>query len=300
MGRLKSNYPRDMLEEEVIEPYSTWQWGVLFVAAMISPFLQFWLPTIGRFTSMSRWYAVTDHSLTLIGGLLLLFLPFLFGRGAMARAVLDRVRESTSSGTLWLGGFVAGVTLVPVLFHAVPAMIDGAPAFSALRMYSLEYYPVFATSSSIIHSLGVFFLYLLLLTIPAAKQRFIILVIYMIWSIVISMSGSYVFVQVFPYASEFLPHASSIGMWFFESISNPLMFFTMIWIIDRISFPSFRPFVVMFSMWVLVWLLFRPSHGIVEVASQFGAVLAVVGYALTKCPEAMRLPWKLDESLQSE
>ncbi len=294
MGRLKSNYPRDMLEEEVIEPYSTWQWGILIFAAMSSGLLRIWAPA---FLVKSRVFFDLQIIVEASSALAIVALPFLFGKGSLLRAVVDRIREQTTISHSVVA--LSGTTLLA--FPSIYAIASQTQQFHPLTYVGGEPLWLFVVYRIVLMT-GVILrllLPLLILTIPSQKERLAMFCIFVSLVSMADITGDFMLVK--PYFS-LVGTSGSLGFWLFSSIVSNLTFYLLIWMLDRISFPSFRPLIYKFILGAILYgiLELQIPRGWLYVWIHLVAVAIAAFYMMICNPDSFKwIRQEDEETLQS-
>ena len=296
MSSNRTNYPRPKLEEKTVENYQAWQWSVLVIAIMAPTIIQFWLPSLT--TSYSKYKSLVIAA-EIFGIGVMAVCPFLFGKGSLMRATLDRARELSSGALMFVTGSIAAIHILPLFFHPLAGITSGGTVVRLILDHVWSRSLFYPLGISILHSIATYYFYLLQLTIPGDMQRLKTFSATLVSHIVFTMSGTYMYAMIFPFASNLGPHTSSMTRWIAESILSPLMYFVTLWMLERISFPSFRPILVMIGISLAWSLVFRSINGIELMAIQLVSLLILTCWVLMYCPDALRLARKDEEALQS-
>lgn len=297
MASNRSNYPRPDLQEEELVNYLPWQWAILFLAALAPGILSIWAPS---FHDQRRLFFDLERIFEIGPAVVLLILPFIFAGGSLGRAVRDRINEPTTVSQIIVA--LSGIVLV-----AVPSIISVVTGHEALRIWpgiSGTFRPV----TFVLH--GVFiltllirsFMPLLILSIPSRRERLSTYVAYVGFQIAVGLTGTYLLRLSFPLLSRPITAGLPMGVWLLFGIVNELSYFAAIWILDRLSFPSFKPLSVKFVVSVtIVSAIGLPApnawwHVLLNLIS----FAIVVGYAMLTNPDALRWKQKVtEESLQT-
>ncbi|MEI8281746.1 MAG: hypothetical protein WCG75_05020 [Armatimonadota bacterium] len=143
---------------------------------------------------------------------------------------------------------------------------------------------------------------LLILCIPNVKERLSTYATYAAFQIAINLTGIYLLRMTFPTFGNTHGPTIHLGTFILFGVLADLSFFTIVWLLDRICFPSYRAILAKFivSQVLFTALRFSTAKGLWYLGLTLLGVAIVAIYAVVAKPEMLSLKQsRQDQTLQS-
>ena len=292
-----TTYPRETTEDPVIV-LKPWHWVVLSFVSLQSYLLYIFTPSL-RWTRTQFYSVVEIIQVDII--ILLFLLPFLFAGGSLAKVVWHRCRVLSSPRDL-------GVAAVYPVFLVLFAFFEGRmKGVSPIRLSPVIDYFAFGRGlmsprlflifvSSVLERFATLNLYLLMIAIPKSRQRFNVFGMYALTFLALTLSGEFIRNMVYPsHLIHHLPLDRTFSFWLAASILDEITYFIILWVLDRLAFPSFQPILLMTVLVTISALFMEWPTQWYSVFARFSILIIVLGVSILQ-RGVLQWPWKVEST----